>query len=370
MLRSVASRTARRLPLRAPAPAAAFASSAAPSADLDWATLGFAYQPTKTMIRYNWKDGSWDNGVMSTDFDVKIHSLSNVLHYGQGIFEGLKAFHCADGTVRTFNDIANVARLRRGAERLLMPVVSEEMFRDGCDRVLRDNVEYIPPFGHGGAMYLRPFLFGHGGALGLGPAPQYSFCVVGCPVGAYYKGGLQAIDAMVVENWDRAAPRGVGSIKVAGNYAPDVLPSSEAKKKGFPICLYLDAKTNSYVEEFSTSNFIGITKQGSLVTPASDSILPSTTKGVLLQAARDVGLQVEERPLAWDEVPELAEVAAVGTAVVLTPIQSITRAEVRHEFGGMETVSKLYNAVTGIQTAELPDPHGYTRVVCEKPLQK
>ena len=190
--------------------------------------------------------------------------------------------------------------------------------------------------------------------------------MVASPVGAYYKGGLQAIDAIVVEGFDRAAPRGVGNIKAAGNYAPDVTPSAAAKAAGYPICLYLDSKTTSYVEEFSTSNFIGITHDGTVVTPTSDSILPSCTKGVVLQQARDMGLKVEERPVPFEEVATLKEVAACGTAVVLTPIQSITRGDTKHDFPDFSTIAKLYDAVTTLQAGDAPDPHGYTRVVCER----
>jgi len=217
-------------------------------------------------------------------------------------------------------------------------------------------------------MYLRPFLFGHGGKLGLGPAPSYTFGVVGSPVGAYYKGGLQAIDGLVIEAYDRAAPRGVGNIKCAGNYAPDVQPSSAAKAAGYPICLYLDAKENGYVEEFSTSNFIGITQDGTLVTPSSPSILPSCTKGVILQMAADLGIPVEVRPVPWDEVPTLREVAACGTAVVLTPIQSLTRGEQVVRFESFETIARVYDAVTSLQVGLSEDAHGYTRVVASKPL--
>lgn len=267
-----------------------------------WKSLGFNFTQTRSMIKHNWADGSWDEGHLQQDFNLNIHALSNVMHYGQAIFEGLKAFHCKDGKVRVFNSGANAARLRSGCERLYMPTVERAMFDDAVDRVIKDNVDYVPPYGSGGSMYLRPFLFGHGAKLGLGPAPEYAFCVVASPVGAYYKGGLEAIDALVVDGFDRAAPRGVGSIKAAGNYAPDVSPSAEAKKKGYPVCLYLDAATNQYVEEFSTSNFLGVTEKGVLVTPTSSSILPSCTKGVLLQQARDMGIPVEERPVPWEEV--------------------------------------------------------------------
>jgi len=319
------------------------------------------------MVKYNWADGGWDGGVLQSDFNLNIHALSNVMHYGQAIFEGLKVFHCKDGAVRVFNSQANAARLRSGCERLNMPVIEAEMFDRAVDRVVTDNADFVPPYGSGGAMYLRPFLFGHGAKLGLGPAPEYAFCVVGSPVGAYYKGGLEAIDALVVEQFDRAAPRGVGSIKAAGNYAPDVQPSMQAKAQGFPVCLYLDAKENAYVEEFSTSNFLGVTQDGTLVTPTSASILPSCTKAVLLQQARDMGIQVEERPIPWEEVSTFREVAACGTAVVVTPIKSITRGEIVHRFDGYETLEKLYNAVTAVQSGDAPDPHGYTRVVCQRP---
>jgi len=331
-----------------------------------WKALGFDYTPTRSMIKYNHSDGAWDEGILQKEFTLNIHPLSNALHYGQAIFEGLKAFHCADGKVRVFNSSANAARLHSGCSRLHMPTVPPEMFDAALDRVIADNVDYVPPFGSGGSMYLRPFLFGHGAKLGLGPAPEYAFCVVGSPVGAYYKGGLEAIDALVVESFDRAAPRGVGNIKAAGNYAPDVMPAYAAKEQGYPVCLYLDAKTNAYVEEFSTSNFIGVTADGTVVTPTSDSILPSCTKGVVLRMARELGLTVEERPVAWEEVSTLKEVAACGTAVVLTPIKSITRADTIHRFDGFETIAKLYDAVTSLQTGEAPDPHGLTRVVCER----
>jgi len=334
------------------------------SATLDWGKLGFDYVPTHSMLRYNHRDGAWDKGALQNDFNISIHALSNVLHYGQGIFEGLKAFHCHDGKVRAFNSGANAARLRSGCERLQMPVVPPEMFDEAVDRVIRDNLDFVPPHGTGGSMYLRPFLFGHGGKLGLGPAPEYSFCVVASPVGAYYKGGLQAIDGLVVDNADRAAPRGVGHIKAAGNYAPDVAPSSAAKAQGFPICLYLDGKHNNFVEEFSTSNFIGITGDGTLVTPKSPSILPSCTKGVIMTLARDMGITVEEREVPWSEVASFKEVAACGTAVVLTPISSITRGDQVVRFGdNFDTITRLYKAVTDLQVAKLPDKHGFTRVV-------
>jgi len=245
--------------------------------------------------------------------------------------------------------------------------VSTEMFNEGLDRLLADNLDYVPPYGSGGSMYIRPFLFGHGAKLGLGPAPEYSLCYIASPVGAYYKGGLQTIDGIVVDGFDRAAPAGVGNIKVAGNYAPDVQPSAKYKEQGYPICLYLDAKENAYVEEFSTSNFLGVTQEGVLVTPSSPSILPSCTKAVVLQLARDLGIPVEVRPVPWSEVASFKEVAACGTAVVLTPIKSITRGVDKLTFDSFDTIAKLYDAVTAIQVGDADDAHGYTRAVGARP---
>ena len=204
-----------RSSLRLPACRGARLSTAA-KPKLAWKSLGFDFTPTNAMLVHNHKDGAWDAGVLQSDFNLSIHALSNVLHYGQAIFEGLKAFHCADGKVRVFNSGANHARLSSGCDRLHMPQVPKAVFDAAIDRVIKANVDFVPPYGSGGAMYLRPFLFGHGGAIGLGPAPMYNFSVVAVPVGAYYKGGLEAIDARVVEGHDRAAPRGVGNIKAAG----------------------------------------------------------------------------------------------------------------------------------------------------------
>eukprot|EP00308_Calcidiscus_leptoporus_P025314 CAMPEP_0119377462 /NCGR_PEP_ID=MMETSP1334-20130426/45073_1 /TAXON_ID=127549 /ORGANISM="Calcidiscus leptoporus, Strain RCC1130" /LENGTH=321 /DNA_ID=CAMNT_0007396399 /DNA_START=70 /DNA_END=1035 /DNA_ORIENTATION=- len=318
------------------------------------------------MIRYNWTGSAWDAGELTTDFHVNIHGLSNVLHYGQGLFEGLKAFHCKDGKVRIFNSSANAARMQSGSRRLAMPEVPTALFNEAVDRVVRDNIDYVPPYGIGGALYIRPFLFGHGCKLGLGAAPEYSFCTITAPVGAYYKGNLEAVDALVVEDYDRAAPRGVGGIKAAGNYAPDTLPSQDAKSMGYPVCLYLDAKEQAYVEEFSTSNFIGITADGTLVTPTSPSILPSCTKQVVLNVARELQMKVEERPVPYSELSSFKEVAACGTAVVLTPVSSITRGGEVLKYPSFDGIARLYNAITAIQCGEAEDKYGLTRVVGEK----
>lgn len=346
------------------APARALASAAPGSAPLDWNNLGFEARPVAAYVRYNCKDGKWDEEpTLTAEGTVTIHALSNALNYGQAVFEGLKALQCKDGSVALFNPRANLQRITAGCARLLMPAPPAELFYAGLERVVRENAAYVPPYGTGGALYVRPLLFGHGAQLGLGAAPEYCLMFAANPVGAYYKGGLQGVDAVVVEDFDRAAPRGVGNVKVAGNYAPDVLPSKRAKSQGYSVCLYLDAATQSMVEEFSTSNFIGITADGTVVTPLSPSILPSCTREVVLQAARDLGLKAEHRPVTWAEARSFREAAACGTAVVLTPMRSITRGKEVVKFGGFETVSRLYAHISALQSGDAPDPHGYRHVV-------
>lgn len=238
---------------------------------------------------------------------------------------GLKAHACKDGKVRAFASDENWSRMNAGADRLYMPQVPKELFTHAVDQAIRLNAAYIPPYGQGGSLYIRPMLFGAGAQLGLGAAPEYHFCVVVVPVGPYYKSGLKAVDSLVIEDYDRAAPRGIGAVKAAGNYAADVRPAAHARVKGWPIALYLDAKEHKYVEEFSTSNLVGIAANGAFVTPDSKSVLPSVTNKTLQQIARDQGLKVEKRPVTFDELATFKEVAAVGTAVVITPVKSITR---------------------------------------------
>ena len=343
--------------------------SPADPARLDWAAMGFAYVPTKSMAVYNYEAGrGWDAGLLSTTPYIKIHALSNVIHYGQSIFEGLKAFHRKDGSVTAFNPRANAARLARGAARMGMPAPPEELFLEAISRVVTDNVAYVPPYGSDGSFYLRPWLTGHGAKLGLGVAPKFSLGVVGSPAGNYYKkAGIKPINALVIE-YDRAAPRGGGGVKCAGNYAADVKPAKEAAEAGYEIALYLDARERKYVEEFSTSNLIAISADGkSFVTPKSDSILASTTNMMLQQLAADRGMKVERRNVAFDELKSMKEVGACGTAVIISPIGSVTREGKRHEFKADHTVlMSLYKELRGIQTGDLPDKHGWHYPITKK----
>jgi branched-chain amino acid aminotransferase len=291
------------------------------------------------------------------------------LHYGQACFEGLKAFCHADNEVFVFRPTENAARMQSSCRRTMMPELPTEKFLEGVKAVVKDNIEYVPPYGSNGALYIRPLLFGSGPRIGLQPAGEYTFLIMVIPVGDYYKGGLsKPQNALIIQDYDRAAPKGVGAVKVAGNYAADLLPNMESKKKGYPIGLYLDAKTQSTIEEFSTSNFVGINNAKKLyVTPKSPSVLPSITNKSLMQIARDEGYTVEEREIPVSELADFDEVLAVGTAVVVTPVGSVTMFDADgnekvYEFGGGEigpSTKRLYERVRAIQNGETDDKHGW-----------
>ena len=298
---------------------------------------------------------------------ISVHIGATALHYGQACFEGLKAFAHEDGSVNLFRPDENAKRINRSASRVMMPEIPVETFIKACNDVVKDNVAYVPPYGSGGALYLRPLLFGSGPRIGLQPAEEYTFIVMVIPVGDYYKGGLaQPVNGLIVDEYDRAAPKGVGAAKVAGNYAADLIPNMEAKKNGFPICLYLDAATHTLVEEFSTSNFIGIDNENKkYVTPKSDSVLPSITNKSLQTIAKDEGMTVEQRDIEVAELSSFDEAIACGTAVVVTPIGSLTRfdtktgAESKYQFTedvGV-TTRRLYDKVRNIQNGEIEDAH-------------
>ncbi|GAB5357013.1 hypothetical protein AAMO2058_000337200 [Amorphochlora amoebiformis] len=344
--------------------AAAKAASGKPgSKNLDWESLGFGYVPTDAMVVATWKDGKWGQLDLQRDLNFKLSAFSNIIHYGQGVFEGLKAHCCKDGKVRVFNSDMNWERMRNGADRLGMPEIPQDLFTNAVDFCVYTNMGYVPPYGIGGSLYLRPVLFGHGPQLGLGQAPEYLFAVMCAPVGAYYKSGLKAVDSVVIDKYDRAAPMGVGAVKCPGNYAADVKPAKEAADKGYPIALYLDSSERKYIEEFSTSNFVAIDEKGRYVTPKSESILPSTTNKVLMKIASSLGIEVEERPVAFEEVSGFKEVAACGTAVVLTPVGSITKGDQVYKFGELDRLKLLYEKVKALQVGEEEDTFGLTRVV-------
>jgi branched-chain amino acid aminotransferase len=349
--------------------------------DTPWEELGFEYRMTNSFVQIKYKDGAWgDIEIIPTTGDgpengpyVSVHIGATSLHYGQACFEGLKAFCHDDKSVHVFRPTENAARMQSSCRRIMMPELPTDKFVQAVEAVVRDNVEYVPPPESDGSLYIRPVLFGTGARIGLQPADEYTFLVLAIPVGNYYKGGLSTpVNGIIIEDYDRAAPRGVGGVKVAGNYAADIFPNTYYKKQGYPIGLYLDAQTQTVIEEFSTSNFVGINSKANLfVTPQSPSVLPSITNKSLMDIAKDIGMTVETREVPVQELETFDEVLAVGTAVVVTPVGSITRLangdSTRYQFGdGMSiggVTRKLYDKVRAIQKGLEPDKHGWNHRV-------
>lgn len=331
---------------------------------IDWANLGFQYLKTHCHIRYTCRDGHWDEGRLDDKETIPIHIGATALHYGQAAFEGLKAFRCRDGKVRIFRPEMNAARMSDTARRICMNPVPESLFMEAVHRTVSANLDYVPPYGTGGSLYIRPLLFGSGPQIGVTPSREYTFIIMVMPVGPYYKGGLTPVRAIIYDNVDRAAPHGVGNVKVGGNYAASMAAHEMAKKEGFAVELFLDAKEHKYIDEFGTSNFIAITHDNKFVTPDSKTILPSVTNKCLQKLAKDLGMEVERRPVEINEVPGFATVAACGTAVVITPVNEIKRGNTVYRTGPEEgcipELQQLYDRMTGIQHGDLPDTYGWT----------
>ena len=334
---------------------------------IEWEKLGFQYMQTKCHAQCVWKNGSWSQIELVEEPYLNLHIAATALHYGQAIFEGMKVFRGKDGKTRAFRPRDNAQRMIASATRLRMEPVPEDLFIETVDAVVKANSEFIPPYGTGGAMYVRPLLIGSGPRIGVRPADEYTFIVLVVPVGPYYKGGLKPVSAIVLEDYDRAAPQGVGHVKVAGNYAASLAPHHEASEKGYPVELYLDAREHRYVEEFGTSNFLGFTKDNTYVTAKSSSILPSITNKTLQQLCLDMGMQVEERAVEFDEIASFTEIGACGTAVVVTPVNKVVRGDqticIGPEDGCGPMLEKLYKEVTGIQYGEKPDIHNWNHLI-------
>jgi branched-chain amino acid aminotransferase len=332
--------------------------------DLDWGNIGFLYRKTDYRYIAYWKDGKWSEGKLDTGNQVTISEGSTILHYGQGCFEGLKAQTAKDGYVVLFRPDQNAKRLNDSARRILMPEVPEKMFLDACVQVVKANLRWVPPYGSGASLYIRPYLVGIGDNLGLKPAPEYLFSIFVCPVGPYFKGGFTPI-TLITTDYDRAAPMGTGAVKVGGNYAASSLPHELAAKVGFTDCIYLDPKTHTCIDEVGTSNFFGITKDNTFVTPKSPSILPSITKYSLMHIAEKyLGMKVAERPVPIDKLDEFVEAGACGTAAVIVPIGGIFHNGKLHTFynEGKEAgpvTKKLYDTLTAIQQGEQEAPEGW-----------
>ena len=335
--------------------------------NLDWNNLGFSY--IKTDYRYisYYKDGQWDNGALVEDNVLHISEASTALHYGQQAFEGLKAYRCQDGSINLFRPDQNAARFARSCTRLLMPEFPQERFVEAIKEVVRANAEWIPPYGTGGSLYIRPLIIGVGDTIGVTPAPEYIFTIFVMPVGAYFKGGLTPT-SFVVSEYDRAAPVGTGAAKVGGNYAASLLPGKEAKKRQFSDCIYLDPLTHTKIEEVGAANFFGITKDNQFITPYSPSILPSITKYSLLWLAEHrLGMSVKEADVYVDRLDEFAEAGACGTAAVISPIAGIQNGDDYHVFYSETEVGpvtrRLYDELVGIQYGDVESPEGWIQKV-------
>ena len=330
--------------------------------NIEWDKLGFKFMPARSNIRFSYKNGKWSDGELSNSYDITLSIASNCLHYGQAAFEGLKAFCCEDGKVRVFRPEENARRLNSTIDYLMMPHFPEEKFVKAVEKVVKENIDYVPPYGTGGSLYIRPVIFGTTPQIGIAAAEDYELIIMVVPVGPYYKGGIKPVKAMIHDDVDRAAPRGTGHIKVAGNYAASLYPTSLAKKEGCPVMLFLDAKNHEFIEEFGSSNFFGITQDGKYVTPDSSSILPSITNKSLMQIAEDLGIPVECRPVRKSELETFAEVGACGTAVVITPIGEIIHHDKVYKYDqeNIGPVSKkLYDRMTGIQYGRIADKHNW-----------
>ena len=336
--------------------------------DLDWGNIGFNYRITDYRYISNYKDGKWDDGELSTDSNVTINESAGILQYCQEVFEGLKAYRTKEGHIVTFRPDLNAKRMYDSAKRLEMPPFPEERFIEAVDKVVLANEAWVPPFGSGATLYIRPYMFASSPVIGVKPAAEYQFRMFTTPVGPYFKGGAKPI-TITVSDFDRAAPRGTGHIKAGLNYAMSIHPLMEAHRSGFDENMYLDAATRTYVEETGGANFIFITKDKKVVTPKSNSILPSITRRSLLYVAEHyLGLKTEERPVAFDEVKNFAEVGLCGTAAVISPVGRICRGEtvinIPSGMEGMgEITKKLYDTLTGIQMGELEAPEGWIRKI-------
>ena len=336
--------------------------------DLDWGNIGFNYRITDYRYISNYKDGKWDDGELSPDSNVTINESAGILQYCQEVFEGLKAYRTKEGHIVTFRPDLNAKRMYDSAKRLEMPPLPEDRFIEAVDKVVLANEAWVPPFGSGATLYIRPYMFASSPVIGVKPAADYQFRMFTTPVGPYFKGGAKPI-TITVSDFDRAAPRGTGHIKAGLNYAMSIHPLMEAHRNGFDENMYLDAATRTYVEETGGANFIFITKDKKVVTPKSNSILPSITRRSLLYVAEHyLGLKTEERPVAFDEVKDFAEVGLCGTAAVISPVGRICRGEtvinIPSGMEGMgEITKKLYDTLTGIQMGELEAPEGWIRKI-------
>lgn len=336
--------------------------------NLDWSNLGFGY--IKTDYRYvsNFKDGKWDEGVLSDDNTIVLNECAGVLQYAQTCFEGMKAYTTEKGETAVFRPDLNASRMADSCRRMEMPVFPEDKFVEAVEKVVRANVDFVPPYGSGATLYLRPYMFGSDAVIGVKPSSEYQFRIFATPVGPYFKGGAKPLTLKVCD-FDRAAPCGTGHIKAGLNYAMSLHAIVTAHNEGYDENLYLDAKTRTKVEETGGANFLFVTKEGKLVTPKSPSILPSITRRSLIYVAKEyLGLEAEEREIEFSEIKDMAECGLCGTAAVISPVGKIV--DHGREIclpSGMDDMGpitkKLYDTLTGIQMGRIEAPKGWLKII-------
>ncbi|MFA5418375.1 MAG: branched-chain amino acid aminotransferase [Bacteroidales bacterium] len=334
--------------------------------NIDWGNLPFGYYKTDYNVRCYNKNGKWGALEISSSEYVPMHMAATALHYGQEAFEGLKAYRGKDGKVRLFRWEENARRMRNSADGVMMAEVPDELFYEAITTAIKLNTDYIPPYGTGASLYLRPLLIGSGPQVGVKPATEYMFMVFVTPVGPYFKEGFKPVEVELVRDYDRAAPKGTGNIKVGGNYAAGMRPAHRAHQDGFSSVLFLDSLEKKYIDEAGPANFFGI-KNGTYVTPKSDSILPSITNMSLETIANDIGLKVERRRVPFEELETFEETGACGTAAIISPIKRIFDRinNKNYEYGNIAGPysTKLYLTLRAIQEGEIEDKHQWTTIL-------
>lgn len=334
--------------------------------NIDWKNLGFGYSDTNYNVRCYFRNGEWGELEVSSSNQITMHMAATCLHYGQEAFEGLKAYRGKDGKIRVFRIDENAKRMQASAKGILMAELPVDKFKEAVFKAIKLNSEFVPPYGSGASLYIRPVLIGTGPQIGVKPANEYLFVVFVMPVGPYFKEGFKPTDYVIYREYDRAAPLGTGTIKVGGNYAASLRAGMRAHAEGYSAVLYLDAKEKKYIDECGPANFFGI-KGNSYVTPKSESILPSITNKSLRQLALDMGLTVEERKVLVEELSEFTEAGACGTAAVISPVRSVYDADkdIRYTYGDEPgaITQKLYDKLINIQYGCEPDEHNWVSIV-------
>jgi branched-chain amino acid aminotransferase len=335
---------------------------------IDWENLPFGYMPTDYNLRCYYRNGTWGEIEITSSEFIPMHMAATGLHYGQECFEGMKAYQGKDGKIRIFRWPENARRMMRSAEGIKLAVPPEELFHSMIVKSVQLNKRFIPPYGTGASLYIRPLLVGTGAEVGVKPGNEYLLLVFVTPVGPYFKEGFTPVDMLICRDHDRAAPLGTGHIKVGGNYAASLTSMEKGHNQGFASVIYLDAKEKKYIDECGPANFFGIRDQ-KYITPDSHTILPSITNMSLQELAIDLGLKVEKRPVTLDELGEFDEVGACGTAAVISPIKKIVdqQSNITYEYckdGAPGPVSvQLYNKLTAIQYGDEPDPYGWIEII-------